>query len=216
MDRTTLKQLRVLIPGLILVLEFIPMLNIIGIKYEIDNGWLSYAFLTIAALVIGTFYHISDIRLFITKSSLKKIDLNINEALVKIYAKPLSQEQRNFLKEKRRLKNIFYHLIDNDQSLTAKSQLIYFNGLLWTSTADLFLLSLFSSIIYMGLGVITSETKAWFFCIAFAATAFIAYLFHILTVHKHINLANEQIEFIETHHLKTVETKIDEVLQQLS
>ncbi|AXY73641.1 hypothetical protein D3H65_06445 [Paraflavitalea soli] len=216
MTRTTLKFIRLLVPGLILVLEFLPLLKFAGQSYKINDGWLSYSYLTLIAVGIGAFYHINNARYFVTNASHKRIDLNIMNSLLKLYPKTLTQAQHNFLKEKKRLKNIFYNFIDNDKSLTAKSENVYFNGALWTSTADAFIISTFSSIIYLIAGTLFFKQKeVWLWGILFGGIALIAILLHLLTIFKHINIGNDQLEFIETNKLKELETKIDEILQQL-
>lgn len=216
MERKTLQFIRLIVPGLILVFESLPLFNAFGESFEINKGLLSYSFLILIAVAIGAFYRISNIRYFITNYSHKKIDLNITESLAKIYPKELTQEQHNFLKEKRRLKNIFYYIIDNDPSLTAKSQNVYLNGALWTSTADAFIISLFCSIVCLivGAGYLkSSHIVLW--SLILAGIGIISFLLHILTVFQHINISNDQLEYIETNKRNQVETKIDEVLQQM-
>jgi hypothetical protein len=216
MTRTTLKFIRLFVPGLILVLEFLPLLKFSGQAFKIDEGWLSYSFLTLIAVGIGAFYHINNVRYFVTNASHKRIDLNIMNSLLKLYPKPLSQAQHNFLKDKKRLKNVFYNFIDNDKSLTAKSENVYFNGALWTSTADAFIISTFSAIVYISAGtLIFHQKEVWLWGILFGGIAIVTILLHVLTIFKHINIGNDQLEFIETNKLKELETKIDEILQQL-
>lgn len=192
-------------------MEFLPLLSQLKFEIKIGEGWLAYSILIIPALVIGTIYHMLDIRHFITNYSHRKIDLNITSSLLKIYNKEVSQDQLNTLKDKR-LKHIFYNLVDNDNSLTAKGQLVYFNGLLWTSTADIFLLSIFSSIIYIGTGLYLDNNEIWMTGILFAGIGLLTFLFHVLTVFRHFNLSNDQIEYIETNYQQELIAKIDGVL----
>lgn len=217
MTRTTLKFIRLFVPGLILVLEFLPLLKFAGQSYKINEGWLSYSFLTLIAIGIGAIYHINNVRYFVTNASHKRIDLNIMNSLLRLYTKrTLTQEQHNYLRDKKRLKSIFYFFIDNDKSLTAKSENVYFNGALWTSTADAFIISTFTSIVYIIAGtLILNQKEVWLWGILFGGIAIVAILLHVLTIFKHINIGNDQLEFIETNKLKELETKIDDILQQL-
>jgi hypothetical protein len=215
MERKTLKFLRLLIPGLILIFEFLPMLNFLKINYKLGVGWLSYSFLVLPAIVIGAVYHIYEIRYTVTNVSHRKIDLNIVSSLLKIYNKELSQDEYNYLKAKR-LKHIFYNFIDKDPSLSAKSQLVYFNGLLWTSTADLFILTIFSCILFIISGLIfLNDNSIWLIGVLYAGIASLAICFHVLTVIKHLKLSNDQLEYIETHNQLELKSKIDNVLQQM-
>jgi len=214
MKRNALKFLRLLIPGLILIFEFLPMLKTFNVHYKVGEGWVSYSFLIISAVVIGTIYHFLDFRFFITNASHKKINLNIVSSLLKIYKKPVSQDEYNYLKDKR-LNHIFYHFIDNDKSLSAKSQLIYFNGLLWTSTADLFILSIFSSIAFLICGLCFNSDLIWL-SVAYVFIALLAFCFHASTINKHLELSNEQLGYIETHYQSDLKSKIKASLKQIA
>jgi hypothetical protein len=216
MERSTLKFSRLLIPGLILIFEFLPMLSELKISYKIGDGWFEYSFLIIPALVIGAIYHIYDVRFTITNISHRKIDLNITSSLLKVYNKPISQLEYNYLKEKR-LKHIFYNIIDNDASLSAKSQLVYFNGLMWTSTADLFILSIFSSIVYFVFGYwILNSDFLLHIGIIYAGFAAFSFCLHVLSIIKHYKLSNDQIEYIETHYRSELAKKIDTVISEMN
>lgn len=216
MERKTLKFLRLLIPGLILIFEFLPMLIELKLNYKIGEGWFSYSFLIIPALAIGAVYHMYDARFTVTSISHRKIDLNITSSLLKIYNKTITQEEHNFLKKKR-LKHIFYNIVDNDASLSAKSQLVYFNGIFWTSTADLFILSIFSSIVYFVLGywVLNSEFL-WHTGLIFIGLAAFSFCLHMLSIIKHYKLSNDQIEYIETHFKADLTNKIDSSLAEMN
>lgn len=216
MERKTLKLLRLLIPGLILIFEFLPMLNFMKISYKIGEEWFAYSFLIIPSLIIGAIYHMYDIRFTVTNISHRKIDLNITSSLIKIYNKVITQDQHNFLKSKR-LKHIFYNIVDSDPSLTAKSQLVYFNGLLWTSTADLFILSIFISFVYLISGLwLFKSTEVWQYGVIFGGVAALSFCLHILSIIKHYKLSNDQIEYIETHYQDELKLKIDKCLDQMN
>ena len=216
MERKTLKFLRLLIPGLIVIFEFIPLLNYLKINFKIGEGWFSYSYLVVLALVIGSIYHIYNIRYTVTNVSHRKIDLNIVTSLIKIYNKEITQEEYNYLKDKRLL-HIFYYFIDKDPSLTAKSQLVYFNGLFWTSTADLTILSALASIVYLIFGLfIFQENTLWLVGIFLSGISLLAIVFHFYSILNHYKLSNDQIEFIETHYQKELKEKIEGSLTQIN
>lgn len=216
MERKTLKFLRLLIPGLILIFEFLPMLNELKLSFKIGEGWFTYSLLIIPALVLGAIYHISDVRYTVTNISHRKIDLNITSSLLRIYNKTLTQDELIYLNMKR-LKHIFYNIIDNDASLSAKSQLVYFNGILWTSTADLLILSIFSSVVYFVLGywVLGSEF-IWHTGLIFTGLAAFSFWLHMVSITKHYKLSNDQIEYIETHFKADITNKIDNSLSEMN
>lgn len=218
MEQSTLKTLRLLIPGLITIIVFLIFYSIIRNKDIFEFKLIDYSYITIIALVIGTLYYLLEPRHLVTNLSQKRIDLNIKNHMIKLYNSDLSNEERQFLFQKNRLKDIFYRIVDNDESLRKKSSLVYFNGLIWTSTADFFLLSGLSSIFFLFTILIykeyTYELLIW--AIILIYFCFIGLFLHVLSYLRHIKLSNDQIEYIETHHINKVNEHTNNVLQQMS
>ncbi|MDP1814574.1 MAG: hypothetical protein Q8K92_09025 [Leadbetterella sp.] len=218
MEQSTLKTLRILIPGLITIIIFLIFYSVIRNKDIFELKLIDYSYITIIALAVGTLYYLLEPRHLVTNLSHKKIDLNIKNHIINLYTSALTKEQRQFLFQKNILKNIFYRIVDNDESLKKKSSLVYFNGLIWTSTADLFLLSGLSSIFFLFSIVIykehTSELLLW--AIILICFCLISLFLHALSYLRHIKISNDQIEYIETHHINQVNDHTNNVLQQMS
>ncbi len=215
MEQETLKKLRLIIPGIITVLISLYFISIITEKEFKQVDFSEYSIPFLIALVIGVFYYLTDVRHLITNYSHKKIDLNIKNHIIKLYTHDLTNEQRQFLYQKNRLKNIFYNIVDNDESLSKKSKNVYFNGLIWTTTADYFIISLIFSIVFFLSILIYTDVKQELLIGGFLliVSGFISFGLHILAFFKHISLSNEQIEYIETHHVNDVNDRIHQILQ---
>ncbi|KTT32590.1 hypothetical protein NS201_07415 [Pseudomonas oryzihabitans] len=99
---------------------------------------------------------------------------------------------------------IFYHLIDNDESLKEKAKLVRDNGLIWSSIADAIWLGALFSFLYLVLAYISTFyapdktfaltiTSIMLLCIVL-----ILYGLALPKIHKeHIKLGNEQLDIIE-------------------
>jgi len=216
MSQDTLKTFRLLIPGIIAVLIGYYYLTILTGKDFNQLDFKDFSYPLLAAVCIGTFFYLSDIRFLITNYSHKKIDLNIKNHIIKLYTKPISDKDKQFLFQKNRLKDIFYNIVDNDESLKNKAKNVYFNGLIWTSTADLMIISLFSAIIFLISAFIFKSSKNELIegCFLLIIISLISIALHYLSVLKHINLSNEQIGYIETHKLTQVDSLVSKVLEQ--
>lgn len=218
MNLETLKKLRLLIPGIIIVIYGLIYISIITEKELSSFDFKRYTITTIIAIVLGVLYEMLEFRYVITNYSHKKIDMNVKNHICSLFTQPLTDIQRQFLFKKNRLKSIFYHIVDNDESLKQKSKNIYFNGIIWTSTADLFMISIFISVLILISVTMFEESirnNLLIFGFITIMVSLISFALHCLAFLKHIKLSNEQIDFIETHHINLVNTKIIETLNKL-
>ncbi|MGV3586301.1 MAG: hypothetical protein ACO1OF_04805 [Adhaeribacter sp.] len=209
MEQSTLKYLRLLIPGLIFILGIYPIYNIyfsdlFGVK-SIDFGYV-----TILALIVGGIYYQLNIQRIITKPSHYFITRNIRHSLINISGLTLSDFQKNKIRKEKKYMNIFYNLLDNDESLKRKAANVYFNGIFWTSTADSFLINFlfYFTYKYEAIDVPGGSKLSKLFLVL----AFFSVILHIISVIKHINLSNEQFKYIKTHKTTEVNTKMNGIL----
>ena len=217
MEQNTLKKLRLLIPGIIGVIIGTYYYFIITGKSIQEIEFKEYSIPLLLAIVFGTLFYLTDIRFLITNFSHKEIDLNIKNHMIKLYTKSLTDEQKQFLYKNNRLKSVFYNIIDNDESLKKKQTNVYFNGLIWTSTADLVLISFLFALLFLVSIMIFKEVAdpllmGGFILILISLVSLVA---HVLAFLKHIKLSNEQIEYIETHHINRVDEIIDGMVNNI-
>ena len=210
MEQTTLKYLRILIPGLIFYLGFYPIFKYyFGDVYDIKS--LDFSFVTVISILIGGIYYQLNFQYLITSFSLKKINNNIFDHLVRAYGKDINQYQKNELKQ--RHMTVFYRIIDNDESLKKKANNVYFNGIFWTSSADFFLFGLVFWVIYRFIFSDVDDSRL--FSDLFLSLAVLSIFLHVISVRKHITLSNDQLRFIDVHKKKEVTEYFDNILQQL-
>lgn len=214
MEQKTLKFFRLILPGIIAVIIGAFYFSIILNKPFVSLEFKEYSINFIIAIIIGTLFYLFDFRNLITNYSHKRIDLNIKNHMIKLYTKELSDEQKQFLYQNNRLKNVFYKIIDNDESLKRKQTNVFLNGLIWTTTADVALISFISSIFFLlSIPIFKACSNdlliSGFILILISLISLVA---HSLAFHKHINLSNEQIEYIENHHIKKVDEYISGIL----
>jgi len=217
MEQNTLKKLRLLIPGIIgVIIGTYYYFTITGKSFE-KIDFKEYSIPLLIAIAFGTLFYLTDIRFLITNYSHKKIDLNIKNHMIHLYTKSLTDEQKQFLYKNNRLKSVFYNIIDNDESLKKKQTNVYFNGLIWTSTADLVLISFFFAFVFLVSIMIFKEVANVLLMGSFILIliSLISLVAHVLAFLKHIKLSNEQIEYIETHHINRVDEIIDGILNNI-
>jgi hypothetical protein len=165
-------------------------------------------------IILGAIYYQLNVRSLLVYPSLKIIDSYILSNLKETYPGELTTRQVEFLKKDGRFKTILYRLIDNDESLKKKASGVYFNGIFWTSTADLFLFSA----LFFGLyrWVFVTVPNATVFSWMFFLVSIMSLLLHILSVITHVRLGKDQFKYVRNQRTKEAKEYTDVVLQQLS
>lgn len=88
----------------------------------------------LASVLLGVLYHYTPFRGYANQGFFDQVNRRISTKLTAPFSESLPKAL-NLEWQKVRL--IHYHFIDNEESLKVKSQIIRWNGLLWTSAADL-------------------------------------------------------------------------------
>jgi hypothetical protein len=152
-ERKTLELLRCVVPGGIVLGYVYAAARVYHVADSLEREqWFILkrdAALLIAAAVIGYLWHQSHFRDPDYLPRLNRIRHNIRSGLLAIVsADPYVTDRREELMKDPRLMEVFYNLIDNDNSLKEKALGVRMSGLAMTSASDLFLLSLGSAVIY--------------------------------------------------------------------
>jgi hypothetical protein len=190
MEQKTLKYLRVFIPGFVLLLGLYPIYDHFYSEV-LDVKGLHVIYISFISLLLGAVYYQLNIQRLITYPSHYFITKNILDKLISAYGKVVTKEQRKTLLYKDAYMTTFYKVIDNDESLKRKGENIKFNGIFWTSTADVALIFIVLYFIYK---YFFQDIKNVESIISFLLyTSIIAFLLHLISVKKHINLSNKQL-----------------------
>ncbi|WP_053982309.1 hypothetical protein [Marinagarivorans algicola] len=214
MKLSNLKYLRKLVPGTIFIFFGVPCYQYMaGDLLNIDEsiGFVIKGYGVVLAIIIGSFLECVKIRKLINSKTHQKINNNIKSKLIENGLTELKTEAEiDAVKSSKQLMHIFYHLIDNDESLKEKSKLVRDNGLIWTSTIDIAIIGCFYSwlyfilIIFFGANGLLVSAGLMIGLIGLISGA----LLHPRAVSEHIALGDEQIDFIVTNHKNTLQNKI--------
>ncbi len=216
MDLNTLKKTRLLYPGfLTIVLAIVWLLENDNSKMKdlvLNSVRLRFeTVVSVLILLVGVVYYALGIRSIIWKPAMKKVTDNINRRLLSIAGlEPSIQLSRS---QKSSLENsVFYHFIDNDQSLTIKSANIKENGCLLSCTVDTMLLLTFYILILALVAVITNTVLSISFWVA-AIIDFVTIPIFYLLLKKHIALSNVQLEVIRENYGDECKDKVLKIVQ---
>jgi len=219
MTKSRLKQLRLILPGVIVLIYLVIFdqftfehLFSIPESFKTNSKFL-YLLYFILAIIVGTIYHILKIRHFLWDNYLPLIQQNIRERLLKISGNELNFENLEVFKSWKNIKDVFYYHVDNDPSLQDKANSVRFNGLIWTTIMDIAIISFMVSMILFSAGLWSSNTDIIIEAYI-PLTVCIICLFLIGPVTKsYIEESNKQLNYMELHLKKEITTKINEILQ---
>lgn len=214
----TLKFFRLLVPGILIFLLIILVL-------QDDFSELSYLVrvfsdfqvkdtrYTVVFVVIGVLYYILGIRHWLWNPYHERVRNNIKDKLLSPFLQDLNKQQIADLKEGSKLMNVFYHFIDSDDSLKEKAKRVRFNGLIWTSTIDLTIISGLGSLVFWIRFILERTQYNLVMAVSLLALALISFGLIQLSTRRHLALSNEQLELICQIYRVKLHGKINELLQ---
>lgn len=218
MSLTSLKNWRLVIPGIFIVLVLIFSLQenfgeLTGSLRSFTDFQLNDLAIIVVVVVFGVLYYILNIRRLLWYRYNEQIQDNIKNTLIKPFTQQLQDSQENYLKEGRKLMHIFYNFIDNDKSLSEKAKSVRLNGLIWTSTMDLTIISAIGSLVFwVKLIIVKSSYNLWM-ALILLFVSLVSFGLIQLATRRHISLSNEQLEFICQSYTQQLEDKINDLLQ---
>jgi hypothetical protein len=108
------------------------------------------------------------------------------------------------------LRGIFYHLVDNDQSLSKKASLAYFNGFLWTTCADIRVVA-YTYVVIAAFFSLIGLKGSILALILFGAIGIASYLGSARATRLHKLIGDEQIEIIQNFHRDELRKSLKEI-----
>ncbi len=229
MSRETQSRLRIVVPGVMLLVYLILLLLPIPLTIY-DYGFAEIlAFLTslgpvlpiIVSLVLvgavvpllGSIYRIAGFRKRLLKKSQHRINENIKDRLLVSYVSNSTiSESTEKVRQKNALLNVFWDFVDNKESLKDKAKGVRLNGLFWSSVADAMAVSILCSCTSIVIYLIVRQ--AYFLVVVIVALLLYAlcrWLLMPLVVGRHIVLGNEQVEFIIDLHESELRSRLEEL-----
>lgn len=168
---------------------------------------------SVAAIVFGYVYSVSYLRELANGDYYNAVNRNIIDKLtVPFAADPNVPKNLPWAT----IRPIFYGFVDNDASLTHQKTLAYWNGALWTSSADLRAISCLACVItgmIMVVANIIGDTKfdnirATYFFLFAVLIFLISIWFSKLATRRHIDIGTEQCEFILVQYRAKLKDKL--------
>ena len=203
MKRGTQQFVRFWIPPLAGIVLYSVLANIVGYtEIELPDSPNEYWF-NLPLLAIAFAYYVLPFRKWANSSFHHAINENIRKRLVSIANVDDAPDTLTW----DRVKNVFYNQVDNDNSLTSRSEAIRFNGTLWTSAADVTVISILFFIFSIVLWSIEID-NAQIGMPVFGGIALLSLLVQAILTRKHMEMSNDQLDYIDQYRKNEVKTGI--------
>ena len=197
MTKTVLKSLRILVPGLLLVVGGVIPIFFGPTSLATSLSQNEKLLTCLLPFALGAVYHILNLRRYFFAPAIE----DINDQLIRNLLQPYSNHSTigpafATLKKGRTMMNIFYNIVDNDKSLSERAKHVYLNGLLLSSLADVRAITFLLLPFYLG-GAVFAQQKAFWWYIAGAIVLHVICAPLIKLVTKtHMDLGIEQTDYI--------------------
>lgn len=205
MSITTLKTLRLIIPGLMILFVIFTIQNedlsdlsetLHGVDLSKDN-FIFY----VVPFVLGVIYYALQFRNLFFAKPLDIIQGNIRGRLVSEFDNDgCISHYSNSLKGNDKVIQVFYGFVDSNESLKEKSNNVRANGVILSSFADACVISIFAGVVYLLLLILHFSLYYVVLCI-FSGLIFGTSYFLFLpnTTRIHLDYSDSQIDFIITN-----------------
>lgn len=221
MSNTTQKYLRFLIPGM---LGYFALYFICQTCDFCSIGWptnLDEVMKLTAVLLIAFFYDVLRLRHLSNAPTIFQVNAGIMDRLKQPF---VADDERISEIPWSKFKNVYYPIIDNDETLKLRSENIRFNGVLWSSAADLraiaavglLAISLFYFVNEIGFYGGFIEEELFNSGIIFVATFAVSFPISLVLTNKHRSMVLDQCDYMLLHRRDDLEEGLKNIVKDRS
>lgn len=220
MTKSDLDKWRFTAPFFIVSSTLIPL-----IYFYITDAELSIKIIQIIVTplcyILAFFYSALKLRNILWTRELNKyVGAQIKSELIKLVPDDLNitTEEKKKLEEKEiweKLTGVFWEAIDNDPILVKQKEHFYANGILYTTSIDLFIILPFVGLVYLILYFLKTNSLFLCFCILCSLVALLSKYCAIPSCRKrHLELSSEQLNLLKRNKKDFIASKFRQLIQE--
>jgi hypothetical protein len=206
--------LRIFVPGIFILIVFtallLPNLDTKTLKSVLDLQNILFAVLI---PFFGVIYHVSRLRFIIWKPHLLKVDKNLKNQLLEPFKTNVTPQGRERILKGNTLIQMFYDIVDSTESLSDKSKGVRFNGIIWTSVADIVVLGILCYLAFFAFDLFYNRLHYRYFGFTSLGLSGLCYLILPSITRAHIGRSNDQVEALLVNHKNKLRQKIKDYLE---
>ena len=220
MSNTTQKYLRFLIPGM---LGYFALYFVCQTCDFCSIGWptsLDEVMKLTAVLLIAFFYDFLRLRNLSNALPLFRVNAGIMGRLKEPFT---SEDDRISSIPWSRFKDVFYPIIDNDETLKVRSENIRFNGVLWSSAADLRAIAAVGLMLILAFYLVDKVRlvrgfrrgrTAEFWLDISSSACMVSFPISLVLTNKHRNLVLDQCDYMLLHKRSELEEGFKNIVNE--
>ncbi|MGY4730690.1 hypothetical protein [Burkholderia pyrrocinia] len=197
MTKETLKLIRLLVPGIVILLTLYPLFFGFSVDtlLHVDSKAVVYIF---AAVTIGAIYRTTGLRNLLLSETWDQINRGIVNSLADSIKNELDQDSEWKLLRSKILLDVFYRIVDNDKSLSERAKDVYENGAFVSSYCDIAVICVGGSLFYWAYHFVAGAAaeRTLEFSGFLLAISIIFYFCLCVAVRDHIRLGQRQVQYI--------------------
>jgi hypothetical protein len=213
MSQEALRRWRTFVPGVLIVIAV--TLFVVNVRSLADilkrnpwlgNGWFLAVAVPAIAYVLGTLYYTLRLRKPVWNRFLGQIDDHIKTSLLRLCDEdPVISAGQVQLRQGKGLLDVFWRVVDSDESLLERAKRVRFNGLVATSFADVVTVGTVAVVAYVAAFGITQRFTYLLTAGIGAVLVLVAYfvLLPLVTRH-HIELTEDQLRLLQRYYRQQV------------
>jgi len=220
MTKSDLDKWRFRAPFIIVSSTLIPLIYVFIMDTDLEVKIIQI-FVTPVCYILAFFYSAMKLRNPSWVRELNKyVGAQIKAELIKLAPDDLNitGEEKKKLKEKeiwKKLTGVFWEAIDSDPILIKQKEHFYANGVLYTTSIDLFLILPFVAFIYVILYFFKPNTLFLCFGILCFLVALLSKYLALPSCRKrHLELSSEQLELLRRNKKDFIARKFKEIIQE--
>jgi hypothetical protein len=210
MTKTMLKAIRLLSPGVIILLCLLPFTKPEATKQitEALSGDVCAYIVIIVVIFLGAVYYSFDFRGFLWRPIVTMCHENVRDTIIiKHYSDPIVKSKIHLITNEVVIR-IFYNIVDNDPSLTDQAHDVRHNGAILSTMIDGILILPFFLLIHLAVFYFSGTRLCLAWAIAILVLQVVLLFARPRLLSKHLHLQNEQLAVIAQHHNNTVLSKL--------
>jgi len=206
MSQSTLKWLRLATPGLIILVFYAILGRLTGLWLMSLPHNFKDALLSGNVLIPAGVYCLLPFRTWANQRYFDAVSENLRSKMV--HASGLPDEPAVYTWKA--LRGVFYHLVDNDRSLSKKASLAYFNGFIWTTCADIRVVA-YTYVCIAGFFYWIGFKGSMPAIVLFLTIATSSYVASAVATRRHKLIGDEQIEIIQLYHRDELRRSLEDI-----
>jgi hypothetical protein len=206
-----LKRLRFIVPGILFYIFYYLMGVVTKAWTPVIPTNMSDIVYTLPVLIVAFIYEMLPFRNWSNTKYDNDVSENLRKKLISI--SNFKENDSEFDWEK--VSGVFYHFVDKDDSLRAKSKLAYHNGFFWTTVADIRAISLLFVVMSLVL-ILLGINEAPFSLLIFVCIFVLSFIFSSELTRRHKGIGDEQIEIIQHKYLDELNSMLGAALHESS